>query len=470
MADLPAAGARAYGPGNANGAAEGISRRAAAVLSGHPWVEAASVDADGVLRVRPADSALATRPGLGPLVSDYLEQWTEVYDWVYEQSEGRYTDDLDLSGWHVSGAAGAFPVEHMTEWIDRTVELVLASGPRLVLELGCGTGLLLHRLREQVAGYVGTDVSRVAVDRLSEAGLPGVVLVEAAAHDAKSEPVQAALETLGGRNVRPDCVLLNSVTQHFPSVRYLETVVHDAIDLVSAGGTVVIGDVRHAGLLGHYCAWLERSLDEAAPAAEVERRAEARARREKEFLADPPLIAEIAARNGRAVTMTVHAKTMRADTELTRYRYDVVLHVDSSRRGPGPGRVSWSSLPMADRPAALRRHVAAGKPVLVHSIPNRLLASAPYAAPDAVSAFELRSELAGLDAAICLDADDPFSLSVAVPSSAALEPGSVVSRGPAAGLAHEPFERYVAGRLPEVLLAHLRGTDPALAEVVISVE
>ena len=440
--------------------------RAAACVAEHPWVAHVQVGPDGGLRVQPAPAALALQPAPGRLLREYLEHWAEVYDWVYESGEARYADDLDLSGWRASDTGRPLPPEHMVEWVERAVALVLRSRPRRVLELGCGTGLLLHRLNRQVEVYVGTDVSRTAVERLQRAGLPGVAVVEAAAHEARSARVQRALESLAGEGARPDCVVLNSVTQHFPNVEYLALVLRDAIDLVAAGGTVVVGDVRHAALLGHYCRWLERAADPAAPPEELERRAAARAAREEELLIDPRLLARVAAAvTDRTVLISVHAKTMRADTELTRYRYDAVLHVDPPALAPAPERVPWSALPAADRLAALRRRVEAGGAVLVHGIPNRLLAPAA----DAVSAYELLAAVAGVDADVCLDIEEPTLLAVAAPAAVARwRPGQV--RGLEDGqLAHEPLPRYVSRRLPEVLRDHLRRACPEQAGVPITV-
>ncbi|MEU6730197.1 hypothetical protein ABZ917_41380 [Nonomuraea wenchangensis] len=86
-------------------------------------------------------------PVLGDLVAEHLEHWGEVYDWTYRS--GRDTDrpDLDLSGWRATDIGEPLPAEHMAEWADRTAELVLRHRPSRVLELGCGTGMLLHRLR-----------------------------------------------------------------------------------------------------------------------------------------------------------------------------------------------------------------------------------------------------------------------------------------------------------------------------------
>ena len=93
---------------------------------------------------------------------------------------------------------------------------------------------------------------------------PGrTAFVRAAAHESGAPQVRDALERIGCPDGRPDCVVLNSVTQCFPGLDYLEAVVHDALALVAPGGTVVVGDVRDARLLDDFARWAERDAEAA---------------------------------------------------------------------------------------------------------------------------------------------------------------------------------------------------------------
>ncbi|KOX17367.1 hypothetical protein ADL05_09435 [Nocardiopsis sp. NRRL B-16309] len=436
--------------------------RAAEALAGHPWIAGARVE-DGVVRIRPHPNALASRPRIGALVSEYLDHWGELYDWTYEKAEGRHSGDLDLSGWRASDTGDPLPVEHMGEWVDRTVDLVLETRPDLVLELGCGTGLLAHRLHGRVGGYVGTDVAPTAVATLTAAGLPGTAFVRAAAHEAASAPVAGALERVAGAGARPDCVLLNSVTQCFPDLGYLRAVLLDAISLVRPGGTVVVGDNRHAGLLTEYGAWVERAADPDASDAEIARRAARRGERDDELLFDPACLAAIGAASPREVRLGVRAKTMGADTELTRYRFDAVFHVDAADPPVAPRAVAWSATATAATDDVRLAQALSQGPVRVAGIPHALLVRSP----DARTPAGLRSALAGLDACVALDPADPRVLEVCSPASAAPRP---VAEHVGAGQAHEPFHAFVARRLGEAARSHLRRHRPEARAVRIAVE
>ncbi|RNL83026.1 methyltransferase [Halostreptopolyspora alba] len=430
-------------------------------LRDHPWISTARTDGTGGVRLTPAESALTSAPEPGALVTEFLDHWGELYDWTYTEAGARHSADLDLSGWRASDTGLPFPVAHMRQWVDHAVRLVLETSPELVLELGCGTGLLAHRLRDRVAGYVGTDVAPAAVDTLNREAHPGTAFVRAAAHEAGADHVRAALESVSGPAARPDCVVLNSVTQCFPDLGYLRAVLHGAIDLVRPGGTVVVGDVRHAGLLVEYCRWVERSVAPDAPPEVIEERAALRAVRDDELLFDPAALASLARESPRRVRMGVRAKTMTEATELTRYRFDAVLTVDAPEPAEVPTVVTWPDLPAeADALARVRALTEGASAVLVAEVPNGALV------PDAPGAAEL-DRLVGSRGCVALDAANPWKLGVASPRSVATRP---VTEPSGQGQAHEPLWPFVRRRLAEAARTHLRRHLPRARSVPIAVE
>src|SRR5262249_10550069 len=146
--------------------------------------------------------------------------------------------DPALVGWKSSYTGTAIPAEEMREWVDTTVERILALRPRRVLEIGCGTGLLLASLAPHCDQYWGTDFSSTAIHAvqalLTERALSNVRLLQRNADD-----FSGALAQESGHF---DAVILNSVTQYFPDEAYLSRVLRGALQLVAPGGILFVGD------------------------------------------------------------------------------------------------------------------------------------------------------------------------------------------------------------------------------------
>src|SRR2546428_316787 len=83
-----------------------------------------------------------------------------------------------------------------------------------------------------------------------------------------------------------------------------------------------------------------RTRPRAPPLAEIRSRIARLVDHEEELLVDPRFFAAVAARSPRAARVEALVKRGDADNELTRFRYDVVLHVGgpagASPAGPGP--------------------------------------------------------------------------------------------------------------------------------------
>ncbi len=98
-----------------------------------------------------------------------VEKWQTVWEQVYQEAEPAASvaeDAFDTRGWHSSYTGKVIPSVEMQHWVDETVNRILALCPAHVLEIGCGTGLLLSRLAPHTQSYIGTDFSKAVLDRL----------------------------------------------------------------------------------------------------------------------------------------------------------------------------------------------------------------------------------------------------------------------------------------------------------------
>jgi SAM-dependent methyltransferase/acyl carrier protein len=307
------------------------------------------------------------------LGAERLAQWRSVFEATHERSgpEGAF----DVTGWVSSYTGELVPAEQMREWVEATVEPLMALGAQRVLEVGCGTGLLLLRVAPGCQQYVGLDFSPAVLGHLrravAEAGLGGVELLEGRADRLEGLP-----------RSHFDLVVLNSVIQYFPSVEYLLEVLEQAVGLVRPGGHIFVGDVRSRALLEAFYASVE--LARAEPAmrvAEVRLRVAQRVRQEEELVLEPGLFTAWGRRRVGITGVEVRPKRGWHHNEMSCFRYDVLLRVQGAEEVGRPaqwaeewGRRRWGL-------EELSRHLQRERPVTAGwwDVPN-LRVAGPLAA------------------------------------------------------------------------------------------
>ncbi len=271
--------------------------------------------------------------------AEQVNDWQQVYEALYDQDSPGDDPTFFTAGWDSSYTDEPIPASEMREWVDGTVDRILALEPRCLLEIGCGTGLLLLRVAPHCQAYTGTDFSHQALERVrAQFDPPGrelshVELLECRAEDFSRIPSGAF-----------DTVLLNSVVQYFPSIDYLDRVLADAITATAPGGRVMIGDVRSLPLLDAFCAGVELArADGATPLAELRQRAKRRRLHEEELVIDPAYFHQLR-RLPRVHGVRIEPKAGAFHNELNRFRYDVVLHLDRANPDlPSTALQSWSA-------------------------------------------------------------------------------------------------------------------------------
>jgi len=268
--------------------------------------------------VRRAVLESAEPPTLADAAAEHVAAWRAIYDETW--GRGGATDE-SFSGWISSYTGLPIPHPEMREWLDFTVERILALGGRRVLEVGCGAGLLAARLAPHLDLYRGVDFSAVALDRarrrLERARGCTIELIEGVADDWTGVGPGAF-----------DLVVINSVTQYFPGADYLWRVLEAAVAAVAPGGAVFVGDVRSLPLLPSFHTSVELATvrAELSP-AELQRRVARRGEDEEELVVDPAFFVVLAARLPAVQRVEIRPKRGRARNELTRFRFDVLLHV-----------------------------------------------------------------------------------------------------------------------------------------------
>jgi amino acid adenylation domain-containing protein len=249
----------------------------------------------------------------------HIVHWRQLYESTYKKATSA-VGDFNIVGWNSSYTGDPLPAEEMRIWVEDTVAHLRRLQPRRVLEIGCGTGLLLTRLAADCESYVGLDFSSEVLAQLGQylttrPDLDHVVLRQGLANE---------LSFLENDSV--DLVILNSVVQYFPNVDYLMEVLAEAERVTRRGGHVFIGDVRSYPLLEAYHTSVQLyKAGEETQMPDLQRRIVHEMNAEDELLVDPALFAEMAHRRPKIGRADAALKAGAYDNELSRFRYDVTL-------------------------------------------------------------------------------------------------------------------------------------------------
>jgi len=268
--------------------------------------------------------------------SGQVEHWRELYEATYGESTSS-TGDFNLAGWNSSYTGKPIPAQEMRLWVEETVSRIQELQPRRVLEIGCGSGLLLTRIAPVCESYTGLDFSASVIEQLGgyirqRPDLSRVELRQGLAHE---------LEFLQDGSV--DLVILNSVVQYFPSITYFLKVLEQAVRVTREDGHIFLGDVRNLALLDAFTASVQLHKAPGSMTAERLRQLVLQfTQKEEELLLDAAIFQELAHRWPGIGRATVALKAGEYDNELSRYRYDVTLSVGAKYRIAQPDEwIEW---------------------------------------------------------------------------------------------------------------------------------
>lgn len=248
-----------------------------------------------------------------------LAQWTEVFDSQYRDAVAVAAADANFVGWNSSYTDQPIALAQMTQWRERTLKLITGLQPRRLLEVGCGTGLLLF-------GYAASCSKVWALDLSAKA----LQAVQAELDKRQWHHVQLAqgdalnLQAFAGE--RFDTVVINSVAQYFPNPQYLQQVIEQLMPLLVDGGRILFGDIRNMDLYESHLAAAERSqLHQSLSVNSFRGRLQRRMQQEPELLISPAFFRRLAQQSPEIVAVDILVKRGVGDDEMLRYRYDAVL-------------------------------------------------------------------------------------------------------------------------------------------------
>ncbi|NEQ41406.1 MAG: amino acid adenylation domain-containing protein, partial [Okeania sp. SIO3I5] len=270
------------------------------------------------------------------------EQWQKIWDEAYIQPDDEQDGSFHIGGWNDSYTGKDLDPEQVREWVEHTVERILSLQPQRLLEIGCGTGLLLFRVATQCQHYYATDLSGEAIRylerQIGNSELASSVVLRQKPADGLGEIVNEPFDT----------AISNSVIQFFPSIEYLVQVIETAVQLVEPGGQIFLGDILSLPLLEMFHTSVQLYQASASLSiSELGQRIASRLAREQRLIIDPEFFIALKAHLPQISHVEIQLKRGNYQNELTRFRYDVVLHVGKkvSTLTTSPVFLNWQENP-----------------------------------------------------------------------------------------------------------------------------
>ncbi|PNK21304.1 amino acid adenylation domain-containing protein [Cylindrospermopsis raciborskii] len=298
------------------------------------------------------------------LTQEQTQEWQYTFNDTYNITSGEPEEDFNIIGWNSSYSNQPIPAVEMRQWLNNTLLRIRSLKPRKVLEIGCGTGMILLNIAPEVQSYWGTDFSQAAINRLATVvenrSLKNVNLLTREAIDFSEIPTGYF-----------DTVVINSVAQYFPSIEYLQQVIKSVWQLLKTGGSLFIGDNRNLSLSNYFYASVAYfQANDNTDCETFKTQVRRIAKKENELILAPHFFTDLRKSFPDLTAVEIQIKSENNENELTKYRYDVILHklgISTEQ----PPEIIWrdwetDNLQLTD----LKQQVIEMRSIGWHSIPN----------------------------------------------------------------------------------------------------
>ncbi len=256
--------------------------------------------------------------------TEYVSDLQLLYDQFYSWQFSQHDPSINLRVWTSRYTNQTIPEVEIIECVENTVERILALQPQHVLEIGCGTGLILSRVAPHCQHYCGVDISQTALQYLQQLLekcqpelLPKVTLLQGIADK---------LEEIEEESV--DVIILNEIIQNFPSIDYLVTVIEGAVKILKPGGCIFLGGVRSLPLLEAFHTGVQ--LNQANPdltITELKKQIQNSLQSENELVITPNFFTTLQQHLPQIGDVLMELKGGSYHNELTKFKYDVILRL-----------------------------------------------------------------------------------------------------------------------------------------------
>ena len=262
------------------------------------------------------------------LADTQISSWQGIFNQQVYTDLSEVDDPLfNIRGWLSNYDNQPIPEAQMRVWANDIVTQVLSTQPKSVWEIGCGTGMLLFQISPHTQHYYGTDISQVSLE---------YVQAQIDQHPEQYGHVQLeqrqADYMAGIKDNQFDAVLLSSIVQYFPTIDYLLTVIEQSVRVVKPGGVIVLADIRSYPLMQTFHTSVQRYKSSPSTSVqELNQTIDRQMQQETEFFVDPEFFVTLKDDYPAITQVQVRLQRGHDVNELTKYRYTVLLHVETNQ-------------------------------------------------------------------------------------------------------------------------------------------
>lgn len=255
---------------------------------------------------------------------EQLKQWESVFDHAYNEEERIKDETVNSLSWNSSYTGEKIAEEEMEEWLLDSVNSIKELKPHKVLEIGCGTGMILFKVAPLCDEYVGVDLSEVGLSYIKEHlnDQTNVRLYQKSADDLG----ELLNETF-------DTIIINSVVQYFPDINYFEKVMETLFSILRPKGSIFLGDIRSFALLENYHTSVELfKADDNDKVANLKKEIDQAILSENELLIDTTYFLNYMNENEQVANVVNLQKKSRYENEMSKYRFQTIITTKEAKK------------------------------------------------------------------------------------------------------------------------------------------
>ena len=259
----------------------------------------------------------------------YISSWQQLFNQAHELTYNNINLTKDFTGWNSVYTGEPLPQDEMLTWLYEIKNTIINNLPKdkiqqksvKILEIGCGTGLILFEIAPFCLRYDAVDFSETVIKNLQNS-LGSTKLNNVHLYTAEAINFSSVIE----KGMEYDMVIINSVIQYFPDVEYLNKLLDLSILYLGQEGKIIIGDIRNYALKEALYASIEvNRMKGNFTKQEIRRRCLARVNQEQELLIHPKYFYLLYKLNKNLSSIRIIPKIPIINNELFKYRYNVII-------------------------------------------------------------------------------------------------------------------------------------------------